>query len=42
MEVGDRVLIPNLPFCATLTDQWESNVYIVQKRAGDLPVYSVP
>ncbi len=40
LEAGERVLVRNLHFCQKqkLSDQWGSKVYILQKRAGDLPV----
>ncbi|KAK2896137.1 hypothetical protein Q8A73_015625 [Channa argus] len=43
LEIGDRVLVRNLRLRGKhkLADRWESTVYIVQKRAGDLPVYTV-
>ncbi len=43
LEAGDRVLVRNLRLRQKhkLADRWESKVYIVQKRAGDLPVYVV-
>lgn len=43
LEKGDRVLVRNLRLRNKhkLADRWESTVYIVTKRMGDLPVYSV-
>lgn len=43
LEVGDRVLVRNLRLRGKnkLADRWESTVYVVQKRAGELPVYTV-
>lgn len=43
LEMGDRVLVRNLRLRNKhkLADRWESTVYIVTKRMGDLPVYSV-
>ena len=43
LETGDRVLVRNLRFRSKhkLADRWEPTVYVVQKRAGDLPVYTV-
>lgn len=43
LETGDRVLVRNLRLRSKhkLADRWEPTVYIVQKRVGDLPVYTV-
>lgn len=43
LEEGDRVLVRNVRLRGKhkLEDKWESNVYVVVKRAGDLPVYTV-
>lgn len=43
LETGDRVLVRNLRLRSKhkLADRWEPTVYVVQKRAGDLPVYTV-
>lgn len=43
LEIGDRVLVRNLRLRNKhkLADRLESAVYIVQRRAGDLPVYTV-
>lgn len=43
LNVGDRVLVRNVRLRGKhkLADKWEPNVYIVIKRAGDLPVYTV-
>lgn len=43
LEIGDRVLVRNLRLRNKhkLIDRWEPTVYVVQKRAGDLPVYTV-
>ncbi|XP_051814578.1 uncharacterized protein LOC127537021 [Acanthochromis polyacanthus] len=43
LEVGDRVLVRNVRIRGKhkLSDKWEPDVYIVEKRAGDLPVYTV-
>lgn len=43
LEIGDRVLVRNLRLRSKhkLADRWESTVYVVQQRAGDLPVYTV-
>lgn len=43
LEIGDRVLVRNLRLRSKhkLADRWESTVYVIQKRAGDLPVYTV-
>ncbi|KAL1266423.1 hypothetical protein QQF64_002098 [Cirrhinus molitorella] len=43
LEIGDRVLVRNVRLRGKhkLADKWESEVYVVEKRAGDLPVYTV-
>lgn len=43
LEVGDRVLVKNVHLKAKdkLADKWEPDVYVVTKKAGDLPVYTV-
>lgn len=43
LDIGDRVLVKNVRLRGKhkLTDKWESLVYVVVKRAGDLPVYTV-
>lgn len=43
LEVNDRVLVRNVRLRGKhkLADKWESEVYVVIKRAGDLPVYTV-
>ncbi len=43
LEIGDRVLVRNLHLRNKhkLADRWESTIYIVTRRMGDLPVYSV-
>ena len=43
LSVGDRVLVRNVRLRGKhkLADKWESDVYIVVKRAGTLPVYTV-
>lgn len=43
LETGDRVLVHNLHLRSKhkLADRWESTVYVVQQRAGDLPLYIV-
>lgn len=43
LKVGDRLLVRNLRLRNKhkLADRWESTLYVVQKRAGDLPVYTV-
>lgn len=41
--MGDRVLVRNLRLRSKhkLADRWESTVYIVTKRMGELPVYTL-
>lgn len=43
LDIGDRVLVRNLRFRGKhkLADRWESTVYVVQKKAGDVPVYTI-
>lgn len=43
LNIGDRVLVRNLRFRGKhkLADRWESATYVVQKKAGDMPVYTV-
>lgn len=43
LEVNDRVLVRNVRLRGKhkLADKWESEVYVVVKRAADLPVYTV-
>ncbi|XP_038152461.1 protein NYNRIN-like [Cyprinodon tularosa] len=43
LNVGDRVLVRNVRLRGKhkLADKWESSVYIVVKKAGNLPVYTV-
>lgn len=43
LDVGDRVLVRNLRLRSKhkLADRWEPTVYVVTKRNGDLPVYSL-
>ncbi|KAK7881930.1 hypothetical protein WMY93_028104 [Mugilogobius chulae] len=43
LEEGDRVLVRNVRLRGKhkLEDKWERDVYVVIKRAGDLPVYTV-
>ena len=43
LSVGDRVLVRNVRLRGKhkLADKWEPDVYIVVKRAGTLPVYTV-
>ncbi|CAI5677245.1 unnamed protein product [Oreochromis niloticus] len=43
LNVGDRVLVRNVRVRSKhkLADKWESSVYIVVKKAGNLPVYTV-
>lgn len=40
---GDRVLVRNVRLRGKhkLEDKWEKDIYVVVKRAGDLPVYTV-
>ncbi|XP_043078707.1 uncharacterized protein LOC122327417 [Puntigrus tetrazona] len=43
LDVGDRVLVRNVRIRGKhkLADKWESEVYVVVKRADKLPVYTV-
>ena len=43
LEEGDRVLVRNVRLRGKhkLEDKWEKDIYVVLKRAGDLPVYTV-
>lgn len=43
LEEGDRVLVWNVRLRGKhkLEDKWEQSVYVVVKRTGDLPVYTV-
>ncbi len=43
LEVGDRVLVKNVRLKGKhkLADKWEPEVYVLTKKAGDLPVYTV-
>jgi len=43
LEPGDRVLVRNVKLRGKhkLADKWETDIYVVVKRAGDLPVYTV-
>ena len=43
LETGDRVLVRKVRIRGKhkLADRWESDVHVVVKRAGDLPVYTV-
>lgn len=43
LDIGDRVLVRNVRLRGKhkLADKWESLVYVVVSRAGDLPVYTV-
>lgn len=43
LDIGDRVLVRNVRSRGKckLADKWESAVYIVVKKAGNLPVYTV-
>lgn len=43
LQVGDRVLVKNVRLRGKhkLADKWEPDIYIVIKKAGDLPVYTV-
>lgn len=42
LEAGDRVLVRNVRLRGKnkLADKWETDIHIVVKRAGDLPVYT--
>lgn len=43
LKEGDRVLVRNVRLRGKhkLADRWESDVYVVLRRCGDLPVYIV-
>lgn len=43
LDVGDKVLVRNLRLRGKnkLADKWEPDVYVVIRKAGDLPVYVV-
>ncbi|CAL9706791.1 unnamed protein product [Knipowitschia caucasica] len=43
LEPGDRVLVRNVRLRGKnkLADKWEKEIYVVVKRAGNLPVYTV-
>uniref|UniRef100_A0A8C6WVQ7 Gypsy retrotransposon integrase-like protein 1 n=1 Tax=Neogobius melanostomus TaxID=47308 RepID=A0A8C6WVQ7_9GOBI len=43
LDIGDRVLVRNLRFRGKhkLADRWEFTIYVVKKKAGDMPVYTV-
>uniref|UniRef100_A0A3Q3K843 Gypsy retrotransposon integrase-like protein 1 n=1 Tax=Monopterus albus TaxID=43700 RepID=A0A3Q3K843_MONAL len=43
LEEGDRVLVRNVKLRGKhkLANKWENDVYVVLKRAGDMPVYTV-
>lgn len=43
LEVGDWILVRNVKLRGKnkLADKWEEDVYIVLKKAGDMPVYTV-
>lgn len=43
LSLGDRVLVRNVRLRGKhkLADKWESDIYVVVKRSGDLPVYTV-
>ncbi|KAK7933302.1 hypothetical protein WMY93_004198 [Mugilogobius chulae] len=43
LAIGDRVLVRNVRLRGKqkLADKWESDVYVVVKKAGNLPVYTV-
>lgn len=43
LEVGDRILVRNVKMRGKhkLADKWEGDVYVVLKKAGDMPVYTV-
>lgn len=43
LEVGDRVLVRNVRLRGKhkLSDKWEQDIYVVVRRAGELPVYTV-
>lgn len=43
LDIGDRVLVRNIRIRGKhkLADKWEQTIYVVVKRAGDLPVYTI-
>ncbi|KAK7906944.1 hypothetical protein WMY93_015556 [Mugilogobius chulae] len=43
LSVGDRVLVRNVKVRGKhkLADRWEPDVYVIEKKAGTLPVYTV-
>ncbi|XP_055020426.1 zinc finger protein jing homolog [Boleophthalmus pectinirostris] len=43
LDVGDRVLVRNVKLRGKhkIADKWESQVYVVVKKSGNLPVYTV-
>lgn len=43
LEAGDQVLVRNVKLRGKhkLEDKWENDIYVVIKRAGDLPVYTL-
>ncbi len=43
LEPGDRVLVRNVKLRGKhkLSDKWESEIYVVLRKAGDMPVYTV-
>lgn len=43
LDTGDIVLVRNLSFRGKhkLADRWESTIYVVQKKAGEMPVYTI-
>lgn len=43
LEVGDRILVRNVKLREKhkLANKWEDDVYIVLRKAGDMPVYTV-
>lgn len=43
LEVGERILVHNVKLRGKhkLVNKWEDDVYVVLKKAGDMPVYTV-
>uniref|UniRef100_A0A8P4KGF2 Gypsy retrotransposon integrase-like protein 1 n=1 Tax=Dicentrarchus labrax TaxID=13489 RepID=A0A8P4KGF2_DICLA len=43
LDVGDRVLVRNLRLRTKhkLADKWEQTIYVITKKMGELPVYSL-